>query len=144
MLKLDPNHIALAIMDDGIYIVDPEGKVLQHHVTSAFMNIEDLASNEPGLLWISSSSGISKMLYDYPVTAVDHQSGLKLFWPSVIQHQDQTIILSSGQLYRPIENNDPYQPTQFQPWDLSVPGGVWQSDLLNKVCFWEIHLGCIF
>lgn len=123
MLELDEQHIAVALSSRGLFILDPSYKVLAHYNEATFRNIEDLLCNEPGLVWISSGAGVSKLVYDYPVSLFDHRADLVLLWPSVIKHQGKTLVVSSGDLYQPVE--DQGELTQFEPMNLNIEGGVW-------------------
>ena len=124
LLKLDPDHIALSLNGNGLFILDAQGNIRAHHDDPSFRNINDLILTEPGILWISSGAGVSKLVYEYPVSMFDHRCGLILVWPSVIKHKGQTIVITSGRLYRPVEGCKGAL-THFENWDLDIFDGIW-------------------
>ncbi len=124
MLKLDEQHIAIALSSRGLFLLDPSYQIRAHFSEATFRNIEDMVSNEPGIVWISSGAGVSKLVYDYPVSLFDHRADLVLLWPSVIKHRGQTLVVSSGNLYRPVDVGKG-QLTRFEPMELNIERGVW-------------------
>jgi len=126
MAKLDGNLIALAVKEHGLHILDDSGHIVMALDGPQYAGINDLCMSEPGVLWISSAEGVSKLLYRSPVSVFDHRLGLSLSWPQVISHHGKTLIISSGKVYEGLPGSAGHA-SQFQGIDLPISDGVWNA-----------------
>ncbi len=99
LLSLSNGTVAVAIDGKGVYLISKSGECLLALTTPEYRNINDLASNEPGVLWIATEFDVQKLLYDDPVTIIDQRSGLSANWPQVLEWKGKTIVLSNGTLF---------------------------------------------
>jgi len=120
---LDGDLLALAVKDHGLQILDKKGHTIMAFEGAAYLGINDLCTTEPGVLWISSAEGLTKLLYHSPVSIFDHRSGLALVWPHVIAHRGKTLIVSEGKIFEPLPGA-PGHATEFRPLPLNLPVGI--------------------
>ncbi len=124
MRQLDHGMVAIVVKTHGMYILDAHGHTVMHCAVSRFGAINDVCLGEPGVLWISSAEGITKLLYRSPVTLFDHRLGLTVHWPDVLHHGGRTLIVSDGRVFEAVPGG-PGEPTQFREYAIGVPDGVW-------------------
>lgn len=123
---LDGGNVSIAIKGRGLYVLDIHGHVLAAYEEERFASIYDLCVSEPGVLWVSSADGISRLLYRYPVRVFDHRLGLVPFWPQVLHHHGQTLVVSSGKVFE-TKAEQPGYPTPMSALDIQIPDGVWYA-----------------
>lgn len=117
LASLPEGDVAISITNGGIYIVDATGRVKLTLTGAQYARVSALASNEPGVLWTATESGIIKILHGQPFTTFGQTLGLTVAWPQVVSWGGRSVIASSGWLYEPAES-DSGAPTRFQ----LVPG----------------------
>lgn len=100
--RLPDGSIAVAINGRGLYVVSAEGQILSSYLTPEYHLITDLASREPGVLWIATEGGIEKVLYESPLTSFGQRLGLPISWPQIVRWQDRYVVASGGRLYETI------------------------------------------
>ncbi|MDQ8188047.1 response regulator [Pelagicoccus sp. SDUM812002] len=123
---LDDQRLAVAIKGKGLFILSRDGEIVLALENSNFQGIHDLYFNEAGVLWISTSDGVSKLLYNSPATNFDHRLGLALNWPTPFNHNGKTLVYSDGKLYE-AKPTAPGHSTEFEEIDLGLGGnyGAW-------------------
>lgn len=123
---LDDQRLAVAIKGKGLFILSSNGEIVLALEDSNFQGVHDLYFNEPGVLWISTSDGVSKLLYNSPATNFDHRLGLVLNWPTPFDHNGKTLVYSDGKLYE-AKPTAPGYSTEFEEIDLGVVSeyGAW-------------------
>lgn len=131
MLLLADDRIAIAVAGHGLFIIAKTGEIHLALRAQEYQSITDLDSTEPGVLWFSSSYGITKLLYDSPATLFDHRLGLDLSWPQVDRQGDRTIILSGSRFYESVEGH-PGEPTTFREVELGISDGAWTAAVFSQ------------
>lgn len=122
--RLDNGNVAVAVTGDGLLIVTREGQVQAHWRGAEYSRIMALASNEPGILWAVTETGVLKVFHDHPFTVVGQSLGLPVEWPQLVPWNGQLIISSAGRLYEPVATPPP-EPTRFRRVDWQPESGVW-------------------
>jgi signal transduction histidine kinase len=122
--RLVDGDIAVAITGKGLFLVSPEGELRSALTTPQYHRITDLATREPGVLWVATEDAIEKVLYGSPLTSFGQRLGLPISWPVVVRWNDRILVSSSGQLYEAVTGL-PGTPARFQPVEEQPPGGAW-------------------
>ncbi|HYC71909.1 MAG TPA: sensor histidine kinase [Opitutaceae bacterium] len=124
MRRLTDGHVALSVAGLGVFVMRQSGEVISSLTLPEYRRAVDLASNEPGVLWVATESGIAKVLYGSPITTFGQPLGLPISWPQLVRWRDRLVIASAGRLYEPVEGSA-MDSTRFQ----LVPGqpgaGAW-------------------
>ncbi|MBN2235687.1 MAG: response regulator [Opitutales bacterium] len=141
--QIEPDIWAYAIKGKGLFLLDRKGSLILGLEGETFSSVTDLCSNEPGVLWICSASGITRLLYDSPISVFDQRSGIEPNWPFAFVFDGKTHVISDGRIFA----SEPMQtgmPTRFSPIDLGLEGGTWTAiptptgilmDYINQVIF---------
>ncbi len=123
LLSLSNGTVAVAIDGKGLYLISKSGDCLLALTTPEYRRINDLASNEPGVLWIATEFDVQKLFYDDPVTIIDQRSGLSASWPQVLEWKGKTIVLSNGRLFEIVPDEDALSH-HFEPLPVLPPLGA--------------------
>ena len=99
LANLPDGSTAIAITDRGLYLASAAGEIISAYTTPEYRRITDLAAREPGVLWVSTESGIEKVLYQNPLTAFGQRLGLPVSWPQITHWRDRIVVASAGRLY---------------------------------------------
>lgn len=99
LCRLQSGTIALAISGRGLYMLSPSGKVLESFTSPEYHRIRDIVTRGDGCCWLTTETGIIKMLHDSAVRIVDQRLGLPVLWPQVVNWKGRTMIASNGRLY---------------------------------------------
>ncbi len=121
---LPEGGFAIAIDGEGLYLVNEAGEITMALTTTNYRRIYDLAVGDSGILWLSRESSVEKLLYNNPVSVVDHRSDVVIGWPQVIQNGDRNLIASNGLLYRMELSPDGWN-YQFAEITNLPSSGVW-------------------
>ncbi|PTY05549.1 sensor histidine kinase [Opitutaceae bacterium EW11] len=116
--------MAIAINGKGLFLISRGGDVLLSLTNPEYQNIADIATSEPGVLWISSESGVEKILYEKPVSRFGQPLGLPISWPQVVRWRNSIIVASGGRLYEPIPDSGA-GVTRFQAVPAQPIAGSW-------------------
>jgi signal transduction histidine kinase/ActR/RegA family two-component response regulator len=123
---LPDSRIAALIPGQGVYLIDRQGGCELALTGGDYSGVTDLCAGEPGVLWLAGAEGVTKVLYDSPISVFDHRLGLSLAWPVVARFEGRLVVLSNGRLYEAVDG-DPAEPTHFREMPLNVPGGIWAA-----------------
>ena len=129
MVKLDENNVAIAVKNEGLFLVNLEGDIRLALKDSEYRSIYDLKIKD-NVLWISSSVGIIKLFYDTSITTFDSRNGLSLKWPKVLQNGDNVSIISDGNLYAP-EPDRSGEPVHFKKVSQRIDQEIWTAEALD-------------
>lgn len=110
---LAEGDVALAILNNGIYIVGQDGEIKLALTGADYRHVTALAGKEPGVLWAMTETAVQKIFYRSPLTIFGQSLGIHVEWPQLVSWNDQTLIASGGHLYEP-KAGTPGEPTQFQ------------------------------
>jgi signal transduction histidine kinase len=121
---LRENLFAVAISGAGLFIINHEGEIINALSDPDYRLISSLASNEPGVLWAATETGVAKILYGAPVTTFGQTLGLPVGWPQFVLWNGQTIVASNGRVYEPAAGM-PGEPTRFRLMDPQPSAGAW-------------------
>lgn len=121
---LPENLFAVAITGAGLFIISPEGEIINALSDPDYRLISSLANNEPGVLWAATETGVAKILYGVPVTSFGQALGLPVGWPQFVRWNGQTIVASNGRVYEPAPGM-PGEPTRFRLLDPQPSAGAW-------------------
>ncbi len=124
--QIDSNLWAYAIKGKGLFLIDRNGKLVLGLEGETFSSVTGLCSGEPGVLWVCSSTGITKVLYDSPITVFDRRNGIDPNWPQALISDNKLHILSDGRVFTPIPDI-PGMASRFEPLDLGLDGGTWSA-----------------
>jgi signal transduction histidine kinase len=124
LAALPEGDVAVSVTNGGVYIVNAEGRVKLALTGAPYSRVSDLASNERGVLWAATESGIIKILHGQPFTTFGQTLGLTVTWPQVVSWNGRILISSSGWLYEPTDST-PGAPTPFQLVPGQPPEGKW-------------------
>ena len=94
--------VAAAISGKGLFFFSPQGEIMDSLTTPEYHRITDLATRERGVLWVSTESGIIKVLYESPLTVFGQRLGLPVSWPQVARWNERIEVASGGRLYESI------------------------------------------
>ena len=94
--------VAAAISGKGLFFFSAQGEILYSLTTPEYHRITDLATRERGVLWVSSESGIVKVLYESPLTVFGQRLGLPVSWPQIVRWNDRIVVASGGRLYESV------------------------------------------
>lgn len=128
---LPDGGVAIAITGKGLYIFSIDGRCSLALTSVGYRRIYDLASRDPGILWLSTENSVQKLLYNNPVSVVDQRSDFVVGWPQVAQWKDQIIIVSSGRLYEMLLSEDGLSH-QFKKVANPPLAGSWAIDANEK------------
>ncbi len=116
--------VAMAVVGVGLYIISSDGEVVAFFAEPEYRDIKSLASNEPGVLWAATESGLVKILLGLPVTRFNQASGLPVFWPQFLDWRGRLLAVSNGHLYESIAIG-PGVPARFELVAGQPSPGVW-------------------
>src|SRR5690606_19125770 len=102
MQALEDGLLAVAISGQGLYFLERDGGIARALEDSAFASVSDLSAGPDGVLWLSTAEGVTKLLYDTPVSRFDHRLGLDLNWPDVARQGDTIFVFSGGRVFRSV------------------------------------------
>jgi len=128
--ELPEGGVAASIAGVGLHILDRDGNIKTKLTGPEYSRITALASNEPGVLWASTETGVIKILYGHPFTAFGQELGLPIEWPQLASWNGQLIVASDGRLYEsiPVPAGEParFQQIRGQPgagaWGIATVG----------------------
>lgn len=121
---LPDGGFAVAMDGEGLFLVDGDGERKMALTTTNYRRILDLAVRDTGILWVARESSVEKLLYNNPVSVVDHRSDVVIGWPQVLQRGGHSLIASNGLLYKmePSANSWRYEFKSVENLPFS---GVW-------------------
>lgn len=121
---LPDGGFAVAIDGEGLFMVDGEGNRKMALTTTNYRRILDLAARDNGILWLARESSVEKLLYNNPVSVVDHRSDVVIGWPQVLQRGGHSLIASNGLLYK-MELSADSSHYEFESFENLPTSGVW-------------------
>ena len=128
MQHLADGNIAIAITGYGLCVFSPQGEVHFTLTSPEYHRITYLASNESGVLWAVTESGVEKILYDKTVSVFGQRLGLPVSWPQVSRWNDRVVVISGGRLYEEQPGEDlghthfQLVPDPKELWGLAASG----------------------
>ncbi len=124
--KLSGGNVAIAVRPQMLVIVDAQGRRVLAAEDPRFAGVNDICATEPGLVWLSSTEGLTKVMSDSPVSIYDHRVGLDLYWPQVISHQGKPLIVSAGKIFVGIPGENHRSP-RFHPVETGLHQDVYSA-----------------
>lgn len=124
-------RIAVAITGTGVFILSPEGEPLSSLTIPQYHRVSDLASSEPGVLWLINEDSIEKILYSSGLSTFGQRLGLPLDWPLVTSWTNRTFVASAGILYEP-SATAPGATARFERLPMQPPNGAWSLSALGS------------
>jgi signal transduction histidine kinase len=122
--RLIEGGTAVAIAGEGLFLFSQAGELTTALTSPQYHRISDLATREPGVLWVAAEDAVEKVLYGGALTVFGQRLGLNTSWPGVLRWGDRLLVASSGELFEAIPG-PPGVASQFRPLDNPPPGGVW-------------------
>lgn len=122
--QLPEGGVAASVAGVGLYILDRDGNIKTKLSSPEYSRVTALASNEAGVLWAATETGVIKILYGHPFTAFGQALGLPVEWPQLALWDGQLIIASRGRLHEPITAPSG-DPTYFQQVRGQPGAGTW-------------------
>ena len=115
--------MAIAILGEGIYLVNGENELALALETPEYHRVYNMGANEPGVLWVVSDRSIDKIQYGSPLTDFGQRLGLSLEWPQVAILDDRLLVASDGKLYEAIDPGDG-RASHFKLAPTQLPGDL--------------------
>jgi signal transduction histidine kinase len=115
--SLPGGGVAASVAGVGLYILDADGKIKTKLTGPDYSQVTALASNEDGVLWAATETGVIKILYGHPYTVFGQALGLPVEWPQLVTWNGQLIVASRGRFYEPV-TVPVGEPTRFR----QIPG----------------------
>jgi signal transduction histidine kinase len=115
--SLPEGGVAAAVLGVGLYILDADGNIKTKLTGPDYAQITALASNEGGVLWAATETGVMKILHGHPYTVFGQALGLPVEWPQLVSWNGQLIVASRGRFYEPLPA-PVGEPTRFR----QIPG----------------------
>lgn len=131
--RLADGNIALAISEKGVFVLSPEGDLLSSLTIPQYHRVSEIASREPGVMWLITEDSVEKVLYDSGLTSFDQRLGLSLGWPLVATWNGRTFVASDGVLYEAVAATAS-TPARFERLAAQPPSGAW------ALAAWGRHL----
>ncbi|EDY81521.1 ATPase, histidine kinase-, DNA gyrase B-, and HSP90-like domain protein [Verrucomicrobiia bacterium DG1235] len=122
--SLPDGGFAVAIDGEGLFLFNGNGQCEMALTTTNYRRIFDLAVRDSGILWLSRESSVEKLLYNNPISVVDHRSDVVIGWPQVVQQGSRNLIASNGKLYQ-MELSDGLWHYRFEEVEELPPTGAW-------------------
>jgi signal transduction histidine kinase len=122
--QLPEGGVAASVAGDGLYILDRDGKIETKLTGPEYARVTALASNEVGVLWVATETGVIKILHGLPLTVFGQSLGLPVDWPQLVLWDERLIVASGGRLYETIAV-PPGEPTRFQQIRGQPGAGAW-------------------
>lgn len=116
--------VAIAVVGQGLFLVDPAGELRLSLTLSDYHRVTDLASSEPGVLWAATEDAIEKISYGSPLSAFGQRLGLTAAWPIVESWKGRLFVASEGELFEG-SRAGPGSATRFERVSEQPPGGTW-------------------
>jgi hypothetical protein len=128
--RLLDGGVAVAVIGQGLFILSDRGEIVAALTSPEHHRITDLATNEPGVLWAETETGVEKVLYGSPVAVFGQRLGLPISWPQLVRWRDRIVIASGGRLYetetKPSEAATHFELIAAQPeaevWGIAAQG----------------------
>ena len=131
--RLADGNIALAISGKGVFVLSPEGDLLSSLTIPQYHRVSEIASREPGVMWLITEDSVEKVLYDSGLTSFDQRLGLSLGWPLVASWNGRTFVASEGILHEAVAATAS-TPARFEQLAAQPPSGAW------SLAAWGRHL----
>lgn len=122
--QLADGNIALAISERGVFVLSPEGDLLVSLTIPQYHRVTEIASREPGVMWLITEDAVEKVLYDSGLTSFDQRLGLSLGWPLLAGANDRLIVSSESVLYEAVAAT-PSAAARFERLAAQPPSGAW-------------------
>lgn len=146
---LKDGNIALGTLSNGIYIIDPQGKLLRH-ISKKLRNnmiwylLQDYNEN----LWVATNNGISKINIDSPISFWGIGNGLESAVDEIIRSNKVLYLTGFGGIQyisnNEIKNIEELSGQGYCSYDFRLPDSPDQSRLLASTSDFgvvEIHKG---
>jgi ligand-binding sensor domain-containing protein len=144
-LKLNSEQIAIGTIQDGVYIIDLQGAVIQHlnrdrglQNNTVLSIYQDVLDN----LWLGLDNGIDALEVSSPITFMDYYYGIETSYASTVYNDKLYIGTNQGLFAKPVSeitrrdgDND-----EFQLVD-GVVGQVWTLGEYNDRLICGNNLG---
>ncbi len=101
VVTLDSGKVAVSVNNFGLFILHSNGEIETSLTAPEYRQISSLATQEPGVLWAATESGVAKILHGRPVTSFGQSLGLSISWPQLVKWNGRTVIASAGRIYEP-------------------------------------------
>jgi signal transduction histidine kinase/CheY-like chemotaxis protein len=121
---LPEDRLAIAVRGVGLFLVERTGELVLAQRGADYHTVTSLESNEPGVLWVASTTGLTKLFYDTGVGVFDHRLGLELSWPQLNRDGERLLVATDGEVYGSLPSL-PGEPTQFELLDLGTGNEAW-------------------
>lgn len=122
--RLADGNIAMSITERGVFVLSPDGDLLSSLTIPQYHRVSDIASREPGVMWLINEDSIEKTLYGSGLTWFSQRLGLLPEWPMVVNWQGRTVIASGGVLYASVAA-PPGTTSRFERLDVQPLSGAW-------------------
>lgn len=96
--QLKNGHYVICTKEDGIVIMDKQGKVIRRYNTSTGLideTIYNVFEDKQGGLWIGTSNGISRIDFRSPIKIFDETTGFKGYIENINRFQGRLVIATA-------------------------------------------------
>lgn len=115
--------LAIAVQNKGLFLLSAQGELIAAYDLLDYQHIQQLATNEPGILWATTDAGLLRIAYGCDAAIVDQRMGIPIKWPQVARWRGKTVIATDGRLYE-ANSQMPGAISQFTLVP-NQPGGIW-------------------
>jgi signal transduction histidine kinase len=122
--RLADGNIAVCIAERGVYVLEPEGRLLASLTIPQYHRVSDVASREPGVMWLINEDSIEKVLYDSNLTSFGQRLGISPEWPLPALWNDKLLVASNGTLYE-AHSAPRGSSARFERLPNQPPNGAW-------------------
>ncbi len=126
-IRLSSSDFALATLTDGLFIMDPQGRIKKNISQSSGLennNIKYVFQDKQENLWLCLNQGLAKIEYTSPLSLYDSRSNLEGIVLSVVKHGNDLYAGTANGLFR-LDSQQKFNPIPDIPsacWSLLSTG----------------------
>ncbi|HEX2860458.1 MAG TPA: sensor histidine kinase [Lacunisphaera sp.] len=124
--RLADDHIAVSITNQGVFVLSADGELRSTLTIPQYHRVSDIASREPGVMWLINEDSVEKILYGSGLTWFGQRLGLSPEWPLIVNWNGRTIASSRGILHEAVPagagNTSRFERLEAQPLN-----GAWAA-----------------
>ena len=101
---LSEGNLAVALDGEGVFVLSQKGEILLALTSDEFQRVKEINTNEPGIFWFSTDSGVGKVHYGGGIMSIGKRSGFQVGWPQVYNWKDGHLIVSDSRIYESVKD----------------------------------------
>lgn len=103
LLPISENEIAVSVKSQGIFVLNPQGQILQsldRNIDHRFGRIENLIHGGNGVVWVSFDQSVARIDFLNAISNFSASLPYATHYPRVFFHEDVLHVLTDGKLLR--------------------------------------------